>query len=476
MQYDSVFDKWHEECGIFGIYDHKLPIAQYIYWGLFALQHRGQESAGIAVGDGKNVEVARGMGLVTEAFKEVPKLEGYVGCGHVRYSTTGSNNPRNIQPLLVTYSAGQIAVAHNGNLVNARCLRKKIEDKGSIFQTSMDSEVIAHLIARSEKETIQERIKDACKELVGAYSLTINTPKELIGVRDPHGYRPLCLGKTKTGGYILASETCALQAINAEFIRAVEPGELITINETGVHSEWLLENQADIPKQLCVFEYIYFARPDSEIDCQSVYKARLEMGKQLARETKYDADIVIGVPDSGRAAAHGYSQESGIPFMEGLVKNRYMGRTFIKPSQEERELAVRMKLSPLPHVIAGKRVVVVDDSIVRGTTSGIILKLLREAGAKEIYMCVSSPPVEYPCLYGIDTSVRKELIASRLNEEEIRQYIKADKLHYLTVEGMKKALHHISGDDVCASCFTGKYATEVPTPTEAGAKYDLEEE
>lgn len=474
MQYDSVFDKWHEECGVFGIYDHKLPIAQYIYWGLFALQHRGQESCGIAVGDGKSVEVARGMGLVTEAFKEVPNLEGFVGCGHVRYSTTGSNNPRNIQPLLVKCSAGTIAVAHNGNLVNASCLRKRLENSGSIFQTSMDSEVIAHLIARSEQDSIQGRIKEACNTITGAYALTINTPDKLIGVRDPYGYRPLCLGKTKTGGYILASETCALQAINAKLIRHIEPGEMVTIDEDGVKSEWLLDNQDEIPKQLCIFEYIYFARPDSEIDCQSVYTARVEMGKELARETRYEADVVIGVPDSGRAAAHGYSQESGIPFMEGLVKNRYMGRTFIKPSQEERELAVRMKLSPLPHVLKGKRVVVVDDSIVRGTTSGIILKLLREAGAKEVYMCVSSPPVEYPCHYGIDTSVRKELIAARYNEEEIRQYIKADKLHYLTIEGMKRALHNISGDDTCISCFNGKYATKVPSQKEAGSKYILE--
>lgn len=475
MQYDSVFDKWHEECGVFGIYDHTLPIAQYIYWGLFALQHRGQESAGIAVGNGTKVEVARGMGLVTEAFATLPKFKGFVGCGHVRYSTTGSNNPRNIQPLFVTCNIGDIAVAHNGNLVNAQKIREDLEELGSIFQTSMDSEVIAHLIARSHEARIQDKIKEACNQVEGAYSLTINTVDTLIGVRDPRGYRPLALGKLETGGYVLTSETCALQAIQAEFIRDIEPGEIVIIDENGVKSEWLLENQAEVKKELCVFEYIYFARPDSRIDGQSVYEARVEMGKQLARETRYEADVVIGVPDSGRAAAHGYSQESGIPFLEGLVKNRYMGRTFIKPSQEERELAVRMKLSPLPEILSGKRVVVVDDSIVRGTTSGIILKLLREAGAKEVYMCVSSPPVEYPCHYGIDTSVRKELIAANHTIEEIREYIKADKLHFLTEEGMKKAIANVPGEDVCVSCFNGCYATEVPGECEAGKKYALEQ-
>lgn len=473
MQYDSVFDKWHEECGVFGIYDHKLPIAQYIYWGLFALQHRGQESAGIAVGDGNMIEVAKGMGLVTEAFKEVPKLAGFLGCGHVRYSTTGSNNPRNIQPLLVRGYIGDIAVAHNGNLVNVGSIRKDLEKQGSIFQTTMDSEVLANLIARADRDNIEDRIKEACRQVAGAYSLVICTKDKMIGVRDPHGFRPLCLGKTKNGGYVLSSESCALQAINAEFIRAIEPGEIVTIDETGVKTSSLLDDDEIIQKQLCVFEFIYFARPDSEIDCQSVYKARVEMGKQLAREAQFEADVVIGVPDSGRAAAHGYAQESGIPFMEGLVKNRYMGRTFIKPNQEERELAVRMKLSPLEHVVGGKRVVVVDDSIVRGTTSGIILKLLREAGAKEVYMCVSSPPVEYPCHYGIDTSVRKELIAARCDKEGIRKFINADKLHYLSLDGMKKALANIPDNDVCASCFNGCYATKVPDQ-DNGTKYSIE--
>lgn len=471
MLYDSVFDKWHEECGVFGIYDESIPVTNYIYWGLFALQHRGQESAGIAVSNGDEIDVTRGMGLVTEAFKNIPPMEGFLGTGHVRYSTTGSNNPRNIQPLVIQYKAGQLAVAHNGNLTNALDLRRELEDSGSIFQTTMDSEVIVNLIARSQKETMEERIVEAVNRVKGAYSLVMNTRYSLVGVRDPQGFRPLCLGRTKNGGYVLSSETCGLDAINATFERHIEPGEMVIIDKNGLRSRYITDER---DKALCVFEYIYFARSDSEIDGQSVYQSRLEMGRQLARETMYEADLVMSIPDSGTTAALGYSRESGIPFGEGLVKNRYMGRTFIKPNQEQRDLAVRMKLNPVPSVVKGKRIVLIDDSIVRGTTSGIIVNMLREAGAKEIYMCISSPAIEYPCHYGIDTSVRKELIAATHTTEEIRKYIGADKLHYLSREGLCQAVTDLKEEELCFACFDGAYATEVPAETEEGGKYVLE--
>ena len=472
MHYDQVFDKWHEECGVFGIYDRTLDIARYVYWGLFALQHRGQESAGLAVTDGTQIELTKNMGLLTEAIRSLPRLPGHMGLGHVRYSTTGSNNPRNIQPLVVQFKDEHIAVAHNGNLTNALEIRRNLEEQGSIFQTSMDSEVIVNLIARSHAATMEERIVEACNRIQGAFSLVINTNDYLIGLRDPHGYRPLCLGKTNAG-YVLASETCALDAIKAEFIRDIEAGEMVIIDDSGVRSRMYAPADA-IDKKVCVFEYIYFARSDSSIDGQSVYESRLAMGRELARETQYDADLVMAIPDSGTTAALGYARESGIPFAEGLIKNRYSGRTFIKPNQEERELAVRMKLNPVEEVVKGKRVVLIDDSIVRGTTSGLIVKMLKEAGAKEVYMCVSSPAILYPCHYGIDTSVRKELIAATKSIEEIRAYIKADKLHYLTQEGLDRAIANIDGKHMCFACFDGAYAVAVPPEEEEGVKYVLE--
>lgn len=471
MQYDSVFDKWHEECGVFGILDRSLPIVQYIYWGLFALQHRGQESAGIAVSDGENLDVFRGQGLVTEVFSSVPTMKGHLGIGHVRYSTTGSNNPRNIQPLVIHYQGGDLAVAHNGNLTNTLTLRKELEAEGAIFQTTMDSEVIVTLIAKSKKETVRERIIEAVNRIEGAFSLVINTNKSLVGIRDPQGFRPLALGKTEKG-YVLASETCAFDAIHAEFIRHIEPGEMVVINDEGVQSFFYTEKRQ---KALCVFEYIYFARSDSNIDGQDVYTSRLAMGRELARETAdYEADLVMAIPDSGTAAALGYSRESGIPFAEGLIKNRYMGRTFIKPDQAQRDMAVRMKLNAMPEVIRGKRIVLIDDSIVRGTTSGIIVRLLKEAGAKEIYMCVSSPAIEYPCHYGIDTSVRKELIAATHTVEETREYIGADKLHYLSRAGLCRAIESIKEEELCFACFDGQYMVQVPEEQEEGVKYVLE--
>lgn len=472
MHYDQVFDKWHEECGVFGIYDRTLDIARYVYWGLFALQHRGQESAGLAVTDGTQIELTKNMGLLTEAIRSLPRLPGHMGLGHVRYSTTGSNNPRNIQPLVVQFKDEHIAVAHNGNLTNALEIRRDLEERGSIFQTSMDSEVIVNLIARSHAATMEERIVEACNRIQGAFSLVINTNDYLIGLRDPHGYRPLCLGKTNAG-YVLASETCALDAIKAEFIRDIEAGEMVIIDDSGVRSRMYAPADA-IDKKVCVFEYIYFARSDSNIDGQSVYESRLAMGRELARETQYDADLVMAIPDSGTTAALGYARESGIPFAEGLIKNRYSGRTFIKPNQEERELAVRMKLNPVEEVVKGKRIVLIDDSIVRGTTSGLIVKMLKEAGAKEVYMCVSSPAILYPCHYGIDTSVRKELIAATKSIEEIRAYIKADKLHYLTQEGLDRAIANVDGKHMCFACFDGAYAVAVPPEEEEGVKYVLE--
>ena len=472
MHYDQVFDKWHEECGVFGIYDRTLDIARYVYWGLFALQHRGQESAGLAVTDGTQIELTKNMGLLTEAIRSLPRLPGHMGVGHVRYSTTGSNNPRNIQPLVVQFKDEHIAVAHNGNLTNALEIRRDLEEQGSIFQTSMDSEVIINLIARSHAATMEERIVEACNRIQGAFSLVINTNDYLIGLRDPNGYRPLCLGKTNAG-YVLASETCALDAIKAEFIRDIEAGEMVIIDDSGVRSRMYAPADA-IDKKVCVFEYIYFARSDSNIDGQSVYESRLAMGRELARETQYDADLVMAIPDSGTTAALGYARASGIPFAEGLIKNRYSGRTFIKPNQEERELAVRMKLNPVEEVVKGKRVVLIDDSIVRGTTSGLIVKMLKEAGAKEVYMCVSSPAILYPCHYGIDTSVRKELIAATKSIEEIRAYIKADKLHYLTQEGLDRAIANVDGKHMCFACFDGSYAVAVPPEEEEGVKYVLE--
>lgn len=472
MHYDQVFDKWHEECGVFGIYDRTLDIARYVYWGLFALQHRGQESAGLAVTDGTQIELTKNMGLLTEAIRSLPRLPGHMGVGHVRYSTTGSNNPRNIQPLVIQFKDEHIAVAHNGNLTNALEIRRDLEEQGSIFQTSMDSEVIVNLIVRSHAATMEERIVEACNRIQGAFSLVINTNDYLIGLRDPHGYRPLCLGKTNAG-YVLASETCALDAIKAEFIRDIEAGEMVIIDDSGVRSRMYAPADA-IDQKVCVFEYIYFARSDSTIDGQSVYESRLAMGRELARETQYDADLVMAIPDSGTTAALGYARESGIPFAEGLIKNRYSGRTFIKPNQEERELAVRMKLNPVEEVVKGKRIVLIDDSIVRGTTSGLIVKMLKEAGAKEVYMCVSSPAILYPCHYGIDTSVRKELIAATKSIEEIRAYIKADKLHYLTQEGLDRAIANVDGKHMCFACFDGSYAVAVPPEGEEGVKYVLE--
>ena len=468
-------DKLHEECGIFGIYAPGVDVALNTYWGLYALQHRGQESAGICVANGYAMDIRRGMGLVNEVFRDsLPEMPGHIAIGHVRYSTTGSSLAANIQPLLVSYAGGRIAMAHNGNLTNAPLLRKKLEQGGSVFQTTVDSEVIVNLIARSKKKNVEDRIAESMNQVEGAYCLVIMTEDRLIGVRDPNGFRPLCLGRMPDGGWVFASESCALDAVGAMMIRDVEPGEMLIVDGKELRSRRLVAEKR--PPALCVFEYIYFARPDSVIDGQSVHLARLAMGRQLAIESGLKADIVISVPDSGTTAAHGFSSQSGIPFAEGLIKNRYIGRTFIQPEQKKRDAGVRIKLNAVAPAVAGKSVIMVDDSIVRGTTSGRIVRMLRDAGAKKIHMCVSSPPIVYPCYYGIDTTARKELIASSKTIEQIRRYIGADSLFYLSLEGLHKAVTQVALGGLCSACFHGEYPTEVACAKELeGSKFVFEE-
>lgn len=457
---DLELDKLKEECGVFGIYSRTEDVALNTYLGLYALQHRGQESAGIAITDGSWMDVTRGMGLVNEVFRhQLPHMENqYIAIGHVRYSTTGSSLLANTQPLMVNYSGGKISLAHNGNLTNAAEIRQRLEKNGTVFQTSIDSEVFVNLIARSRKESVEEKIMESLQEIKGAYCLTIMTEDKLIGARDPQGFRPLCIGKMGDS-WILASESCALDTIDAVFVRDVKPGEMVVINDDGLKSYQFAKTDR---RASCIFEYIYFARPDSVIDGQSVHEARFEMGRVLARESGLKADIVISVPDSGTTAATGFSYESGIPFKEGLMKNRYIGRTFIQPTQKKRSMSVKLKLNAIRSVVNGKSVIMVDDSIVRGTTSGKIVKMLRNAGAKEVHMCVSSPPIGYPCYYGIDTSARKELIAATKSVEEIRQFIGADSLHFLSIEGLKQSLSAVNSEDMCYACFNSAYPGERP--------------
>ena len=451
-------DKPHEECGVFGVYSHELDVSELTYFGLYALQHRGQESAGVAITDGAWMDVNRGMGLVKEVFRhQVPHMENqYIAIGHVRYSTTGSSMLANTQPLMVNYSGGKIALAHNGNLTNAGEIRKDLEEKGTIFQTTIDSEVFVNLIARSRKVTVEEKIMESLRKIQGAYCLTVMTEDKLIGARDPQGFRPLCLGRLEDGGYVLSSESCGLDVVGAEFVRDIQPGEMVVIDDTGVQSYRFDEAKPS----MCVFEYIYFARPDSIVDGQSVHTSRFEMGRVLARESGLTGDVVISVPDSGNTAATGFAYESGIPYVEGLIKNRYIGRTFIQPSQKQRDTAVKLKLNPIRSVVNGKKVIIIDDSIVRGTTSGKIVKMLRNAGAKEVHMVISSPPIEYPCYYGIDTSVRKELIAATKTVDEICEFIGADSLHFLSLEGLKQCMTTLDPNHMCYACFNGGYPVE----------------
>lgn len=451
-----------EECGVFGIFNHP-EAANLTYLGLHALQHRGQESAGITTSDGQNLYSHREMGLVSETFTEqvIDRLPGRNAIGHVRYSTTGSSHSKNSQPIVITYSKGQLAIAHNGNLTNARTLREELEKDGAIFQSTTDTEVIVHLIARSREENLVKRIIESLMKCRGAYSLLFLTPAYLVAARDPYGFRPLVLGK-QFDATVIASETCAFDLIEAEFTREIEPGEILVISRKGIES---FKPFKKVRHAYCVFEFIYFARPDSQVFDRNVYQVRKELGKQLAREQPSDADIVTAVPDSGVPAAIGYAEESGLPLELGLLRNHYVGRTFIEPQKSIRNFGVKLKLNAIRDVLRGKRVVIVDDSIVRGTTSRKIVKMIRAAGAKEIHMRISSPPMKFSCYYGIDTPTKEELIANSLNVEEINKYLTSDSLGYLSLEGVMESVSSYKSLDnkesFCNACFTGNYRVPI---------------
>jgi amidophosphoribosyltransferase len=448
-------------CGIFGIYGH--PEASNIaYLGLHALQHRGQESAGIVSTDGQAMFARREMGLVQDVFgaRELEALPGTLAVGHVRYSTAGVSQAKNAQPLTMQFAGGKLAVAHNGNLVNAQPLRAQLEKEGAIFAGDSDTEVIIHLMARSRATTLEEKVVEALRQVIGAYSLIFETPTQLIGVRDPFGFRPLVLGRLRDA-YLLASETTALDLVEAEYVREIEPGELVVIDAGGLRSSKPFD---PIRPARCVFEHVYFAKPDSVLFGSSVYETRKRLGMQLAREQPARADLVIAVPDSGVPAAIGYSKVSGIPYDVGLIRSHYVGRTFIEPQQSIRHFGVKLKLSAVREVLRGMRVVVVDDSIVRGTTSRKIVKMIKAAGASEVHLRISSPPVRWPCYYGIDTPVRQELIAATHDTEEIASYVTADSVGYLSVAGLGQAVGDPSWKSFCNACFTGNYVTPLETP------------
>lgn len=458
-----------EECGVFGVFGKENPtIAQSVYFGLFALQHRGQESCGIAVNSDGVFNSHKDAGLVNDVFTPdvLARLGGgSIAVGHVRYGTTGSGGRINAQPVVVNHFKGSMALAHNGNLTNAYELRREFEAKGSIFHTTSDTEVISYLITeeRLKTGTIEDAVCRAMNRLEGAYSLVVMSPQKLIAARDENGFRPLCYGKTKDGTYYVASESCALDAVGAKLIRDLDPGEVLVFTDQGVRS---IRNHCDEkPHTLCVFEYVYFARPDSVIEGASVHEARVKAGEILAREHKVDADVVVGVPDSGLDAALGYARESGIPYSIGFIKNKYIGRTFIAPDKKSRVNGVKIKLNPISSEIKGKRVVLIDDSIVRGTTSGRIVKLLRDAGAKEVHMRVSAPPFVNPCYYGTDIDSRDNLIACRKSIEEIAEEIGVDSLGYLSVEGVKEIARVNEKSGFCTACFDGNYPTEIPSET-----------
>ena len=475
----EITDKLREECGVFGIYDFSGEnVASTIYYGLFALQHRGQESCGIAVSDTKGpkgkVLSHKGMGLVNEVFdsESMGKLAGDIGVGHVRYSTAGGSTRENAQPLVLNYIKGTLALAHNGNLINAPELRDELAHDGAIFQTTIDSEVIAYHIARERVHTpsVERAVAGAMKKLKGAYSLVVMSPRKLIGARDPFGFKPLCIGK-RENAYILASESCALDTIGAEFIRDVEPGEIVTITpDHGIQSDrsMCFSGEEQHKTARCIFEYSYFGRPDSYMDGVSIYHSRIQAGRYLAMDSPVEADLVVGVPESGNAAALGYSLESGIPYGTAFVKNSYVGRTFIKPKQSSRESSVRVKLNVLREAVEGKRVIMIDDSIVRGTTSDRIVRMLREAGAKEVHMRVSSPPFLHPCYFGTDVPEREQLIAHNRSVDEICRIIGADSLGYLRLERLSEM---VDGLPVCRGCFTGEYPLDPPTEDIRG-EYD----
>ncbi|MBD0383329.1 amidophosphoribosyltransferase [Paenibacillus sedimenti] len=468
----GLFDKLNEECGVFGVYGHP-DASSLCYYGLHALQHRGQESAGICTTDGEKFNYYRGMGLAKEVFNNetLPPLTGSSAIAHVRYSTAGESKLANAQPLVFKYREGELAIATNGNLDNANIIKRELERKGSIFQTTSDTEVLAHLIARSEHDDILDAVKDALKQVIGGFAFLIMTNDKLIAALDPNGLRPLMMGRLGDA-YLFASESCAFDAVGGTYLRDVQPGEILVLDRDGFHEDRFAESGK---RSICAMEYIYFARPDSDIDAINIHSARKRMGKRLAMESFVDADVVTGVPDSSISAAIGYAEQTGIPYELGLIKNRYTGRTFIQPSQELREQGVKMKLSAVRKVVEGKRVVMIDDSIVRGTTSLRIVNLLREAGATEVHVRISSPPFMNPCYYGIDTPSRKELIAAMNSVEEIRKAINADSLHFLTQEGLLDSIGTGSAGDqsgYCMACFNNNYPTEIVDTGKVGCACD----
>lgn len=464
----AVNEKLHEECGVFGIYNlDGNDVASTIYYGLFALQHRGQESCGIAVSETQGpkgkVTCHKNMGLVNEVFtaEQLESMKGDIGVGHVRYSTAGASTRENAQPLVLNYVKGTLGLAHNGNLINANELRHDLEYTGAIFQTTIDTEVIAYHIARERLKvgTVEEAVTRAAAKMKGAYSLVVMSPRKLIGARDPYGFKPLCIGK-RDNAYIITSETCALETIGAEFIRDVKPGEVVTINGEG---EITSDMSNAIPEEKhgrCIFEYIYFARPDSHFDGVSVFESRIKAGRFLAMDSPVEADLVVGVPESGNAAALGYAMQSGIPYGIAFVKNSYVGRTFIKPKQSSREQSVRVKLNVLKETVKGKRIIMIDDSLVRGTTSGLIVNMLKEAGAKEVHVRISAPPFLWPCYFGTDIPAREQLLAYHHTIEEIREMIGADSLGYLKIDRLSEMAE---GLPICKGCFTGTYPLDPPT-------------
>jgi amidophosphoribosyltransferase len=455
-------DRFHDECGVFGVFGHP-EAANLTYLGLYALQHRGQESAGIVASTGSDLNLHRAMGEVEEIFQPsvLAKLPGSSAIGHTRYSTAGDKALLNAQPIMIDCNKGKIAVAHNGNLTNALEHRRKLEHRGSIFQTNSDTEVIVHLIARSQTRNFSGALGDALNQVEGAYSLLVLTPEELYAVRDPRGFRPLALGKIPTvdgsEAWAVASETCAFDLMNAEYLRDVVPGEMLRISRSGIES---IRFSATKPHQFCIFEQVYFSRPDSTVFGRSVNESREMLGRLLAQEHPVEADMIVPIPDSGVPAAIGFSQESGIPFRMGLIRNHYIGRTFIEPSQAIRNFGVKLKLNPVRNLVAGKRVVLVDDSIVRGTTSRKLVRLMREAGAHEVHMRISCPPTISPCYYGVDTPTKEELIASSNTPEQICKYLGADSLGYLSLVGLRRAVNDRSGE-FCTSCYTGVYPTDL---------------
>jgi amidophosphoribosyltransferase len=457
-------ERWHEACGLFGIEAPGEDVANLTYFGLYALQHRGQESAGMATSDGRQLRVHKAMGLVAQAFDQaaLERLPGHLALGHTRYSTTGSNRLENAQPILVEHpQLGTIAIAHNGNLTNTQALRRGLENDGVRFKTSSDTEVIAELIARSGGSELLPVLRTALGQLQGAYCLLVLTRDALVGIRDPLGIRPLCLGRLPDGGAIIASETCALDTVGAELVREIEPGEAVLLGRGAPVAEQVLPSSR---MAMCMFEFIYFARPDSRLQGQSLYEARRNMGRELAREAPADADIVISLPDSGTPAAVGFAEASGIPYSEGLIKSRYITRTFIQPNERLRNVGIKLKFNPLREILQGKRVVLVDDSIVRGTTSRKIVEELRRAGTREVHMRISSPPIQWPCFMGIDIASRSELIASGRSVNEVEELIGADSLKYLSKAALLQAVRNVTG--FCMACFDGDYPVPVPVQLE----------